>query len=792
MNKSSALIKYKITVVLGLIDVGYTNFIQVVIQNTTDGPLTLQKGTAVCQLLIMQSEIPNLKNFWPELKQKSRGAFGSTGQNFETTKSKTLEVDLVRIDLPDDALFRAYDKLNNNTFRIDNLNIHLIETPENNSQIMFNIQTFEAELIAKELDAFFELPEIPEILLNNNTIEEEYPLTQQSLEILLANELAENKKLTVESLIYYQNNDQYIKPIKESLLMENSHLKTFVLKKNVVCKLFKPSSTAQLTHAVYIPSVLLLPTIIYVHKHFLHPSRTQTFKEFASLYYHPHAKKMVKKICDSCLTCKMTKNPEIRDQSVGRTRSTEPSGPRKSISMDILYLPTSSKGHTHALLISDMYSSYVSFFPLKGKSSETIATALRSFISLQGIPEHVYSDNDPSFQGAVEQLLTSFNIKHSTSYAYSQWENQSESQVRRIKNAFRSAITSNPIFTHREWHILYPLVIIRLNTLISKYGISREMVHYMAINENHLPLIVDIKLDSEIEDDLDALAYKFQGKLRKYLRNKRKSKSYYKTGKDRKFLLHELVMRRHYTASSPLHSTYVGPYRIKEVHPKGCTLKDPRTGEICSVHEQNLRKLSINEFLELLPTNFDHEILKHLDLYRYNRNEEPDKIKSKPLPEKDEFHSLEIAEEKDNKEEEGFTDPYNIRKLRNGKIIKLYSTFSGKFPELEIRNSMFTPKKVKYMGEAKTKPILSHKIRLSPTPYADFLQKWDGELWSFSTTLTPPQFDEKLLNYKSRHKSRFQSPYTGTLQIDLEPEPILNKAPFKKKVNFTKITVHFY
>ena len=38
----------------------------------------------------------------------------------------------------------------------------------------------------------------------------------------------------------------------------------------------------------------------------------------------------------------------------------------------------------------------------------------------------------------------------------------------------------------------------------------------------------------------------------------------------------------------------------------------------------NLRKLSIDEFITLLPNNFDADILQTLGMYRYNKNTYPD------------------------------------------------------------------------------------------------------------------------------------------------------------------------
>ncbi len=111
------------------------------------------------------------------------------------------------------------------------------------------------------------------------------------------------------------------------------------------------------------------------------------------------------------------------------TRTVNPTKPREAVSIDILYFPKSTKGHTHGLLIADLYSMYLSFYPLKSKSSETIATALRSYISTQGVPRIVYSDNDPSFKQDVEELFTTYHIQHATSYPHTQRENAVESAV---------------------------------------------------------------------------------------------------------------------------------------------------------------------------------------------------------------------------------------------------------------------------------------------------------------------------------------------------------------------------
>jgi dUTPase len=784
MNKSSARIKYNIQVTLGLIDVSFTDYIKVVIQNMSSETIELQKGTSVAQLLVIPSEIPKFEEKWDTSKETNRGEFGSTGHEFEIKQHKAVQANFTEVKVKENNLFQLSEELSPSFFTLNNIQIQLLGHSRSRSNIMNELLNFEANLINNEHDRYLiTTPPLPEQYLNNLDIKET-ELTDNTITMLLASDLMQNKRLSIESFEYYQNNDKFIQPIKENLLGKNN-LKSFILKKNIVCKLYRMKPHQESKYVIYLPQVLLLPTIAYLHKFYLHPSATQTFKQFSQHYYHPHAKRTIKKLCNSCFTCKLSRNHENKNVSIGTERSIKPTAPRQAVSADIIYLPTSNEGHTHALYLVDLFSNYLYFFPMKGKSSEKVSIAMRSFISLQGIPQYLYSDNDPSFQGEVSKLLTSFNIQHFTSEPYIQKQNTIESNVRILKNAFRGVILSNPIFTHKAWHILYPLCIIRLNTMISKYGFSREYIHYKEINDTHLPLIIDTKLENEIEHDLDQLAHDFKGKLKKFLRNKDKNKEYYKNIKKQQFQVGELVMRKIYVTTSPLHPVYKGPYRIIKVEKYGATIKDPRQGDICSAHYTNLRKITPTEFLELLPDYFDQEILQTIHNYRYNKTAQPDKIKASKDDIEDNF--LEDDDKSMSSLEKEIITERNIRKLRSGKTISLNNIYLQKRDDLKPIKTQFSRNYTSSYNKTHRKhSILKHIPRPEPIQIITTEQRWKNDIWNFNTVIKHRN-SMNLVNYKTRHKSNFQSPYTGTLKIDLETKP-----ENESKVKFTTITVYFY
>jgi dUTPase len=857
INKSSARLKFNIAVTLGLIDVNFHDQIQVVIQNMAQTFVQLPAGVAVCQLLVFPSPLLSLKNNWP-YTSSTRGSFGSTGQNFDPIQNNSLfisnPVEYIETPSPTPP-FLLQQSINTNNpsplFEIYNIlcptpqfynkNLNIINNNQDESQTFFDLQKFESTIdipfsnfhhnhlpfLNSTLDT-----DIPPIMPTTSQ-ETSIPLDNKTISTMLAEDLADHKKLTLPSLIYFQTIDPAIQAIKDQLLGQKQNNSPFKLIKGVVCKSFTNTTLPNIKTVIYLPNSLVLATIIYIHKYFLHTSKTQTYKQFSMLYYHPKAKALISDVCNQCLTCAASRNFISHNSEIGKVRSLQPTGPRQYISLDLLYFPLSSRQYEYALIIVDIFSNYISFYPLKSKTSEAIATALNQYISFNGIPLAVYSDNDPAFQGSTLRLFSTYNIKHYTSFPYSQHENYVESHVRKLKNALRSTLRDSSILQHSHWDQLYPLVIVRLNTIISKYGLSPELVHFANILDSHLPLITDISLYSDIEPDLDQITKDFKQKIKKYLNSKDKSKQRYKSKfKHLPYSLHEIVMRKNYNPSSSLHPTFVGPYRILKLNPLGALLKCPKTGEAFSVHYKNIRKITPDEFLTILPANFDSEIIRNLDLYRYNRKLDPDTVqitsdnKSDPLlfstdsnqeldsatastsanPDPDtQILAIPANNEPNSNTIENITDknittqrsthtnsiyspdPLNLnyRHLRSGKTIQLNTSIYKSLqiqPEGTFTLSLYNSN----LKQRKSASILTKRIYPLPTPYATISQILLNNIWVFPSTNSLQPSKQILPNYKKRYKSNFKSPLPGQMVLNIQP---MNT---DRTVKFSTITVIFY
>jgi len=222
-------------------------------------------------------------------------------------------------------------------------------------------------------------------------------------------------------------------------------------------------------------------------------------------------------------------------------------------------------------------------------------------------------------------------------------------------------------------------------------------------------------------------------------------------------------MRQVYVPNNLLSNTFSGPYRIISVSEKGASLKDIKTGDICSVSFEHLRKITFNELLSLIPGNFEAEIGKQLDQYRYNR-------KDREIDEKVERQAEETWQEK---------------KLRSGK------TYNIRVKELGdkwtvAREAKWTPGKLGLDNRTQTEhSILTRKYRIPST--VEIGQKWTGTIWSYNTEINTNRVRDERKDIQ--RKSTFKSSVRGTLTLTLDPDMEVSRT---QRVKFSTITVWFY
>jgi len=772
--------KYKemtngLQVYVDLINVGYRSYLNIAVQNMCTENIQLPAGTPLCTLRLVQSTVPT--------------------QDVSPTSDFTTDVvkcEPLELSAPLSEVHTVLDTLNPTQFGIGLLNINLIGTDADKIQQINHLLEFEiTQLQGSSVTIASMLPVLNADALNPTVDGKSIPLrkaehwknpdgscpdlNKSEMAALLAADLADDFKLSVKTLTELQNAEPVLRSIKDALVGNSQEYKYFVLKKGLLCREYSTKNDTMQTLGVYIPTCILYAVVIYVHKHFMHPSRTQTLKEFSALYYHPFAKKAVQKVCDACLVCKQSRNPETRKLHVGRQRTLKPTKPREAVSIDVLYFPTSSKGHRYGLIVADLYSLYISFYPMKTKNSAEVAKNLRTYFSSQCPPSTVYSDNDPSFRGEVETLFRTYKVKHMTSYPFAQRQNYVESQVRIFKNAYRAAILDSSVFKTKDWDTLYPLVVCRINCMISKYGMSREAMHYGHVVESSLPLITDAEIFEPLESHVDEIAKRFRERMGKFMQKRQRNKTYYKVGKKYNFYINELVMYKVYKPESLLHPTYSGPARIIDLQELGATLRDPRTGTQFSVTFENLRKINFEELLALLPQNFDSEIAASLGQYRYRQSgKEAEEPAPRPAPGKEPAGEPFINPDVDEEE--------TVRRTRSGKV---YNIDVNRLPE-KYRNRVSVctlrpvciPRMAPPSSERPPVPCLKRKPVADRITHLEAPPLWKNGMYIYALNLKESSI-RKISRYKeSAEKCTLLSEKSCTVRMTNRTEPRPGRVKF--------------
>ncbi|KAG5871690.1 hypothetical protein JTB14_026970 [Gonioctena quinquepunctata] len=124
--------------------------------------------------------------------------------------------------------------------------------------------------------------------------------------------------------------------------------------------------------------------------------------------------------------------------------------PWETISIDVVGpLPKSSSGHCYILSISDYFSKFCLFFPMRAANSKTIIKLLEDNVFLLfGVPRTVIMDNGKPFVSHdMRKLLEFYGVRAIRTPFYHSQANPCERQHRTVEVMLRSYIQNN----HRHW-----------------------------------------------------------------------------------------------------------------------------------------------------------------------------------------------------------------------------------------------------------------------------------------------------------------------------------------------------
>ncbi|XP_058827826.1 uncharacterized protein LOC131687751 [Topomyia yanbarensis] len=182
-----------------------------------------------------------------------------------------------------------------------------------------------------------------------------------------------------------------------------------------------------------------------------HLGPEKTLASIRERYYWPLMSSEVKRFCQRCLTCQMSKatNQNTTPPMAGQKKMAQ--YPWQFLAMDYVGpLPASGKGRSTCLLVvTDLFSKFVIVQPFRQATAESLVSFVENSLFLMfGVPEVILSDNGTQFVSqSFQNLLTRYHVTHWRTPNYHPQINDSERVNRVITTAIRACIRKD----HREW-----------------------------------------------------------------------------------------------------------------------------------------------------------------------------------------------------------------------------------------------------------------------------------------------------------------------------------------------------
>ena len=211
--------------------------------------------------------------------------------------------------------------------------------------------------------------------------------------------------------------------------------------------------TGELDSVMCIPPSKMDNILDYYHDKIIggHQGMTKTLKTLSSRFYCPRMADYIRAYIVGCHICQLFKNSK-RFHRPFMKRTYDISQPAlANVSMDIKYMPKSSKGYKFLLVILCEVTNFLVTHPMKEVSAEQVCTILvDEFISYFSTPVRIVCDQDPSFMSTLCQYcFQQYKIQLITVSVTNHKSLQAEHGIKSLSNMIITHLTG----LGRNWHV---------------------------------------------------------------------------------------------------------------------------------------------------------------------------------------------------------------------------------------------------------------------------------------------------------------------------------------------------
>ena len=127
----------------------------------------------------------------------------------------------------------------------------------------------------------------------------------------------------------------------------------------------------------------MVDIVVKTHNQLAHIGTTRLHKIILEQFWHPALEKICRDTCSACIHCQLYKVQRLHIQPPMMKVKTN--YPFELVAVDLMVLPKSRKGNVAVLVAIDTYSKWLAVVPLRNKTGQTVANALKNNV-LSNLP----------------------------------------------------------------------------------------------------------------------------------------------------------------------------------------------------------------------------------------------------------------------------------------------------------------------------------------------------------------------------------------------------------------------
>ena len=189
-----------------------------------------------------------------------------------------------------------------------------------------------------------------------------------------------------------------------------------VIHQSILCRK-QSSPTMNDKYLIVVPQSLQKTFLRLAHDESGHQGIDRTLSRLLDIAYWVGISKSVVRHCTFCVKCQLSKAPLTNPAPLQPIIATQP---WEMVAVDVLKVPTSTKGNQYLLVVQDYFSKWPFAFPMPDQKAETIVQILRDNVfTVIGPPQKLHSDQGRNFESHImTDLCKAFGVKKSRTTPY--------------------------------------------------------------------------------------------------------------------------------------------------------------------------------------------------------------------------------------------------------------------------------------------------------------------------------------------------------------------------------------